>query len=232
LTYLAVLVPSRGRPANVARLIEACEKTCEAETVLHFGFDEDDPELAASEKAAFAGRMIFRQPSILVTVKPRMGLAAWTNELAAHHTHAPYLASIGDDMVPVTPGWDRLLIEAQADIGGGITYPNDKRRADIPEAVVIDARIVKALGWMCEPTLGHWYVDAVWRDLGAGMNRLAYRGDVVVEHRHPNVPGGDPPDQTYSDAATGFAADLAAYQKWRLRRMRADIATAREAVGA
>ena len=221
---LAVLVPSRGRPKNVARLIEACSLTCEADTILSFGFDEDDPHLTVN-LAMTSGHAV-------AVVRPRMGLGAWTNELAGHHTHAPYLASIGDDMVPVTPGWDRLLIEAQRDLGGGITYPNDKRRADIPEAVVIDARIVKALGWMCEPTLGHWYVDAVWRDLGAGMNRLAYRGDVVVEHRHPNVPGGDPPDQTYSDAAGGFAADLAAYQKWRLRRMRADIATAREAVGA
>ena len=42
MTDLALLVPSRGRPKNVARLIEACEKTCRASTVIHFGFDNDD----------------------------------------------------------------------------------------------------------------------------------------------------------------------------------------------
>ena len=83
--------------------------------------------------------------------------------------------------------------------------------------------IVRALGWMCEPSIGHWYTDNVWGDLGRGAGCLAYLPDVIVEHRHPNVPGGDPPDATYTQAAAGYAADLAAYQKWRLTSMRADI---------
>src|SRR5690349_19333781 len=96
---LAVLVPSRGRPHNVARLIQACAATCEADTLLHFGFDDDDPRLEQNLKAAAAH---------VVTVRPRMGLAAWTNALAREHTETlpefrpRALASIGDDMVPVT----------------------------------------------------------------------------------------------------------------------------------
>ena len=52
MTDLAVLVPSRGRPANVARLIEACAKTCRADTILHFGFDDDDDAMSANLAAA------------------------------------------------------------------------------------------------------------------------------------------------------------------------------------
>jgi hypothetical protein len=221
---LAVLVPSRGRPANVARLVEACAKTCEADTELCFGFDNDDP--CKTDNILATGEGMFSTGS-------RAGLAKWTNRLIVPYLlreHPPaYFASIGDDMVPVTPGWDRLLIEAQEKIGGGFSYPNDRRRADIPEAVVVDARVVRALGWMCLPALGHWFVDSVWRDLGQFTNRLIYCGAVIVEHRHPNVKGsGAAPDATYSDAAAGFAADMAAYQKWRLKGMRADVEAVRE----
>jgi len=213
-------VPSRGRPANVARLIEACEKTCRADTRLVFGFDQDDPELPANSMAAATG-------SVAWSIMPRMGLARWTNYLSALHEDARWQASIGDDMVPLTDGWDERLCEAAGP--AGMAYPDDRRRADIPEAVVISTSLVRALGWFCEPTLHHWYIDSVWADLGRAAGCLRFLPDVVVEHRHPNVPGsGARPDATYSEAAAGFAADLAAYQKWRLKRMRADIETVRE----
>jgi len=221
---LAVLVPSRGRPASVGRLVRACALTCEADTGLHFGFDEDDPQLQENLQAA-AGWP--------VTVLPRMGLAAWTNRLAAGHTQTlpelkpRALASIGDDMLPVTAGWDRLLLDALP-AGGGFCYPNDKRRDDIPEAVVISTPIVEALGWMALPQCAHWFIDNVWADLGRAAGCLVYCPDVTVEHLHPNVrPDVARPDATYHEAAGSYDADLAAYQRWRLRRMRADAAAVR-----
>ena len=202
----------------MTRLREACKRTCELDVHLHFGFDSDDPFL--QDNILAAGDALF-------TTGDRMHLAGWTNLLATYHPKAPYLASIGDDMVPVTPGWDRLLVEAQQRYGPGFTYPDDKRRHDIPEAVVIDARITAALGWVCEPTLTHWYVDNVWADLGNGAGCLTYVPAAVVEHRHPNIPGGDKPDGTYNDAARCYNHDLTRYQSWRLRRMRADVSAVR-----
>ena len=221
MSYLAALVPSRGRPQNIARLISTCERTCTRDTVLHFGFDEDDPQLSAN-----LAELKWHTTAL---VRPRMGLAAWTNELARVNADAPYLASIGDDMVPVTGGWDERLMEACGSCG--MAYPNDGRRDDIPEAIVMTGNIPRALGWICQPSIGHWYTDNVWADIGRGAGCLAYLPDVLVEHRHPNVPGGDPPDMTYTEAAAGYAADLAAYQKWRLKGMRADIAKVRALCG-
>lgn len=218
---LYVLVPSRGRPGSVARLAEACARTCEADTRLHFAFDDDDPALRANIAAAGEHRY---------TVGPRDGLAGWTNELAARHVKrddAAALASVGDDMLPVTPGWDRLLLEAMP-AGGGFSYPDDQRRDDIPEAVVISMPIVAALGWMCAPGLHHWYIDNVWADLGRGAGCLAYCPDVLIQHLHPNVrPDVTKPDGTYHDAAQRYDSDLAAYQRWRLRDMPRDIGTVR-----
>src|SRR5215469_15227372 len=98
-TDLAILVPSRGRPANVARLIEACEKTCRTGWVLSFGFDEDDPHLDAN-LATYEDRV-----DCTALVLPRKNLTEWTNELASFWRDTPYLASLGDDMVPLTDGW-------------------------------------------------------------------------------------------------------------------------------
>lgn len=212
---LAVLVPSRGRPANVARLVEACARTCRLDTVIAFGFDDNDDALASNLKAA---------DGCFTSVRHRMGLAKWTNTLSALHEDATWQASIGDDMVPVTDGWDERLCEAAGP--AGMAYPNDRRRTDIPEAIVISTGLVRALGWLCEPSLSHWFVDAVWRDIGHAAGCLRFLPDVVVDHRHPNVPGsGARNDRTYSDAARGFGTDMAAYQKWRMKRMRADIET-------
>ena len=223
---LAVLVPSRGRPKNVARLIEACAKTCRANTVLHFGFDEDDDTLGTLA-ADLTGPRHWPAIPCMATVRPRMGLAHWTNYLSALNEDAPWQASIGDDMVPLTDGWDERLCEAAGP--AGMAYPNDRRRDDIPEAIVISTSLVRALGWFCQPSLSHWFVDAVWRDIGTLAGCLRYLPDVVVEHRHPNVPGsGARHDATYGDAAAEYARDLAAYQKWRMKRMRADIETVRE----
>lgn len=211
---LAVLVPSRGRPQNITRLVDACARTCRLDTVIAFGFDDDDDDLAANLKAA---------DGCFTSVRPRMGLGKWTNALSALHEDATWQASIGDDMVPLTDGWDERLCEAAGP--AGMAYPNDGRRDDIPEAIVIGTKLARALGWVCEPSLSHWYVDNVWRDLGAGAGVLSYLPDVHVTHKHPNVPGGDPGDPTYWEAAERMSADMAAYQKWRLTRMRADIET-------
>lgn len=214
MTDLAVLVPSRGRPHNVARLISACKRTCAGDVLLAFGFDEDDPALA-DNLAALSW-------NASATVRPRMGLAPWTNELAALHPDAAWLASLGDDMEPVTPGWDVKLCAAAGP--RGMAYPDDQRRDDVPEAVVMAAAVVKALGWMCPPGFDHWYIDNTWRDIGAGAGCLTYAREVTVKHWHPNVTN-TPGDPTYWDAAPKMGADLAAYQKWRLARdgMRAAI---------
>ena len=89
----------------------------------------------------------------MLEVGPRNGLCGWTNEVAVRRAaEYPYLASLGDDMVPRTKGWDRALVRAITDMGGtGLAYPWDGTREDIPEAVVLSSDIVQALGWMCAP---------------------------------------------------------------------------------
>jgi hypothetical protein len=212
---LEVFIPSRGRPKSVERVVMAYALTCQANTKLRFAFDRDDDKLEENI-AATQGHSYM--------VGARDTLTGWTNKLAAKHAGACLaLASFGDDHVPVTDGWDAKLLAALP-AGGGYSYPNDHRRDDIPEAVVISASIVNALGWMSPPFVSHWYQDNVWADLGRATGSLVYCPDVIVKHLHPNVLR-QPGDQTNHDAAQRYDSDLAAYQQWRLHGMRRDIDT-------
>ena len=65
----------------------------------------------------------------------------------------------------------------------GMAYANDNRRDDIPEAIVMTGNIPAALGWMCEPSIDHWYTDNVWSDLGRGAGCVLR----LVEGAHAHV---------------------------------------------
>ena len=127
---LLVVVPSRGRPQNIARLLDAVHGTAKAGTHVHVAVDDDDAELERYKyvmgQAAGEGDRL--------TVGPRKGLTAWTNEIAVPAAgEYPFLASLGDDMVPRTPGWDRALIRGIERMGGtGFAYPWDSAEGGHP----------------------------------------------------------------------------------------------------
>jgi hypothetical protein len=217
---LLIITPSRRRPASVRRLVGAVAETATAQTDVMFAFDDDDPDREDSI-AAIDGRASF-------VAGPRRSMCAWTNQVATAHT-AGYraLASLGDDHVPRTDGWDSVLLAALDGLGGtGIAYGNDLLAPDLPTAAVVTSDIVAALGWMCVPGLGSYCPDNAWFDLGDGAGCLAHRMDVVIEHMHWTG-GKSDGDQTYSDAG-GFNLqhpDWLVYQDWRANQMAADVAT-------
>ena len=217
---LLVIVPSRGRPQNIARLLDAVHETSKLATHVHVAVDDDDPELEKYQKVMDD----HGNPDDVLEVGPRKGLAAWTNDIAVRRAgEYPFLASFGDDHKPRTGHWDYFLVRAVEHMGGtGFSYPWDGTREDVPQAVVMSSSIVTALGWMCEPSLQHYYVDNVWADLGRGAGCLRHCRAVAVDHVHPAA-GKTSADKTYSDAGENLAADREAYQEWRRTRMAGDI---------
>lgn len=219
---LLVIVPSRGRPQSIARLLSAVQATGRAHTHLHVAVDEDDPELpryeAVMDKAG-------GEHDVLET-GPRKGLCGTTNDVAVRRAgEYPFLASLGDDMVPRTPGWDRALIRGIERMGGtGIAYPWDGTREDIPEAVVMSSGIVTALGWFCLPSLAHFFCDNVWADLGRGAGCLRHLRAIAVDHLSVAA-GHGRPDATARDNGRSLDADRDAYYDWRRERMAGDIKT-------
>jgi hypothetical protein len=221
---LAVLVPSRGRPDNLARLITEVHRTAKGRTHVLAGVDEDDPRLKDYIRLR---KTVLYPGDTIHTGAERRNLVEWTNRLARiSKGQYRYYASLGDDMVPRTPAWDVRLMEAiEEDFGGtGITYPWDAIRDDIPEAYVLSADIPAALGWVMEPSLKHFYNDNVIADLGHGAGCIRQLRGVIVDHLNVGV-GKAPADQTALDNGQKIAGDKAEYEKWFRSRRLADVDT-------
>lgn len=211
---LVVIVPSRGRPAQLRELVDACAATAAGTVRVLPCLDDDDPALDEYRRLL---------PSAPRLVGPRRSLSRWTNHAArvllAKADPPAYLASLGDDHRPRTPGWDRVLIEAIGSLGGppGFAYGNDLfQGANLCTAWVQSAAIANALGWMMLPTAEHMYVDNAVLELGRACGRIMYCPNVVIEHLHP-LAGKAGWDDSYraSNTEHRYAADRAAFETWR-----------------
>lgn len=213
LADLAVLVPSRGRPENLWRLMCAVHRTAKGNTHVIAGVDQDDPDL---DKYIALRDDLLPFDDIIVTSNQRRNLVSWTNHLA-HIVRGEYryLASLGDDMVPRTQGWDVKLTGAiEEDFGGtGFSYPWDGVRDDIPEVYVLSANIEEALGWVMLPELNHWYNDNVIADLGHGARCIRQLRGVVIDHLNVGT-GRAQIDQTAIDQGQKIEEDKKLYYEW------------------
>lgn len=205
---LAVLVPSRGRPGNLARLHTALEATCAGPHTLFVRLDDDDP-------ADYP-----RIPGVEYVTGPRSFFAASVNELAAvaSASGATHLAVLGDDVLPETHGWDERMV-SRLDGDVGVVYGSDGLEhlhgTDLPTHVVVPVELFTRLGWVALPTLRHLFCDNVWRELGRAT-RFVYVPDVKLTHLH-RWNKTAPDDQTYRDANDKAKRldDRRAFEAWR-----------------
>ena len=214
---LLVIVPSRGRPERFAAMRDAALSLSEAGTRITVAVDEDDPHWPGYRGS----------DRVMKWIGPRRTVSDWTNRVAmAEHGNYRALASMSDDHLPRTQGWDRLLLEAIDAMGGtGIAYGDDLLQGPIvPTAAVVSGDIVAALGWLALPVCRHFWIDNAWKALGEGAGCLAYCPDVVIEHLHPGA-GKSPWDETYAAEAPYGDEDAIAYRAWQSGGMAADIAT-------
>jgi hypothetical protein len=218
---LAIITPTRGRPRQFADLVETVHATAAGTVEIWAGMDDDDH---ADYAEALGLADVLRGP--------RRSLSGWTNHLATQALSSEnpprYLASLGDDHRPRTPGWDRILIDAIGGLPGGFgfAYGNDLfQGANMPTAWVVSADVVRALGWMMLPGCAHMYVDNAVLELGRAAGRIVYRPDVIIEHVHP-VAGKAAWDDSYreSNAPDRYATDRAAFGAWRASGLATDAA--------
>jgi hypothetical protein len=224
---LLVITPSRGRPERLREMLSATLSLSRAETDIAVGIDWDDPERAAYE--SLGSRLDRSWPYRILwhIAARRHTLTEWTNHIVGQRrpsgegeppnslTYRAF-ASLGDDHLPRTEGWDALLLAAIDAMGGtGIAYGNDGIFNErLPTAPVISSDIVRALGWMCVPCCRHMAVDLAWKDLGTAADCLVHVPEVTIEHVHWCA-GKAAMDETYAVSEAGKDADREAYFGWR-----------------
>lgn len=225
---LLLAVPSRGRPQNVTRLRDAMRGTCTADTTLLLGLDDDDPQLGAYLDLAGPSA-----PRTRVVVRPGLRqVVAWINELAVPRAgEYRAIGTIGDDNVPVTPGWDSRMLAALED--APLAFGNDENphrpAGSLCCHIFARSEIIAALGYLGPPCLKHMYVDDAWMSWGRASG-ISYLHDVIIRHEHWTT--GAAWDQTYADSHALMDADRRAYQAYCRDWLERDIAVIQGAVRA
>lgn len=217
---LLVMCPTRGRPEQCRVLLKSFEDSNPGnETVLLFITDGDDDSYHDMDWGS----------ALHAVLTPRDSLVGIYNQVAGVHVDDfDAIMNVGDDCVFETSGWDEMMFQVLADLGGsGFVYPDCKRRSDIPEVVMISSDVIRTIGHFAEPTTGHFYCDNVWAELGKRSGLI--RGcPAVIRHNHYSITPGVVRDATYSEAEEMYGGpDAAAFMQWRATVMPHQVALLR-----
>lgn len=199
-------LPTRGRPHNLKRFIDAYKETC-GSSKIYVRLDDDDLKL--NEYLALEYPNTFE-----VVVGPREGLKAAMEEMFHRYPNENWYGLGADDIVPKTIYWDKLLAE-EAGLRK-IAHADDlgkKKKKYLPTHPVCGGDLVRALGWFGHPATVHFFLDNSWQYIGEGLNCIVLREDIVVEHVHHSM-GKAPLDETYKQVNTKMEQDRLAYNTW------------------
>lgn len=207
-----LIVPTRQRGAKADEFLWAFNSHAHGDVDLLFAIDEDDVQ-------SYVAR-----PGAKYEVNPRMGLNGTLNHVATKYCDVyDYIAFMGDDHRIRTDNWDEKLI------GDGekylVSYGDDLLQgANLPTAVLIDAEIVRVLGYMSPPELRHLYLDNFWKTLGDRLGTLRYHPEVVIEHMHFAI-GKSEPDEIYLEvnAQSMYDSDSAKYEAYVATKLEDDL---------
>lgn len=223
---LLIIVPTRSRPQNVGKVVDAWLETSAFRTAdLLFAIDFDDPAhdgyLDALQMAARAAGSIGATIGCHSSPSHRPLVAKLNTVAQLHAELEPGRLAIGfagDDHLPRTPGWAQIFDDHLRRAGTGIAYCDDGYQGEnLASSWVMTADIVRALGGRMVPApVDHLYCDNAVMDLGREAGCLSYLPGVLIEHVHP-VAGKTPTDEQYErvNGREQYRRDRPAYKRWK-----------------
>jgi hypothetical protein len=176
---LLTLVPTRNRVENALELLDIFYQTSmEDSSGLLFIVGTEDPRFE---------EYLEKIPKNHLVTFPDRGLVKALNYAAPMYTEEyEGIGFMGDDHRPRTTGWDSAYLDELRKLGSGYVYGNDLLMGEcLPTQVAISSSIIRSLGFFGPPGFWHLYVDNTWKDMGEGLDRIAYLPDVIIEHMHP-----------------------------------------------
>lgn len=222
---LAMIVPSRSRPHNIAPLIDAWLDTDGfAAADLVVAIDVDDPTfddyqrelVAAAQRVGGRGRLVSHTFPKHQQLVPKLNSVAtlYATYMSGHHL----LGFAGDDHLPRTSGWSRRFVDAFfVDETLGIAYPDDGYQGEkLASSWVMSSDIVRELGRMVPAGVEHLYCDNSIMDVGREAECLRYMPEIVIEHVNPYAGKGEL-DEQYArvNSSEQYRRDRPAYKRWK-----------------
>lgn len=220
---LAIIVPTRGRPENIRKVIGAWDFTNAWDVAdLILAVDGDDPEYPAY--AALYDEHVHpdtNEPLFSVHVQDRwVPMVHKLNEVAALAAEGYFAVGFaGDDHLPQTIGWAERYLTVLREMGAGMVYGDDGYQGrKLSTEWTVTSDVVRALGRMVPAPVEHMYCDNSMMDLFNGAGALRHLPEVRIEHRHP-VAGKAETDAQYQrvNHRDQFRKDRLAYDRWKTR---------------
>ena len=200
------LIPSRGRPAQLDRLMKAC-RSMGMTTPAVVRLDGDDDTLPAY--------MDLERPKDWAFVVARRGpLSAVYNGGFRAMPDLDWYGFLADDVVPETAGFDRLLIDAAG--LDGMAYGDDGiNGSGLGTHFVLGGDLVRSCGFLALPGLERLFIDTSWNDIAHDRGTHRYLPHVVLRHHHFSNKMALF-DSTYRKPAKEI--DRQIYESWRSAR--------------
>lgn len=223
---LGVIVPTRGRPENLAKVAQAWEETnAWADADLIVVYDADDPKSPEYAELIEAQMLDYVQEQHWMPMVHKLDHAA-RSLMGAYSA----LGFAGDDHIPRTEGWTTRYIQELRDLGAGIVHGNDGQHGEkCPTEWAMTSNIIKAMGRMVPAPVEHLYCDNSILDLGTRAGCLKYLPDVMIEHMHPMWKKSEW-DQQYQDvnSRNQYRKDGLSYNRWRSNGLAQDVELIRQ----
>lgn len=209
---ISVLVPTRGRPHNMQRMVNSGRQTCGGRVEYVFYIDDDD---TPSRDMAI---MLHEQGADVFWVHgPRgaLNLSQLWNECQKVATENVYQHSC-DETIYRTEEWDTQVLDAFEAWPDriGLVYGRDGiHDENLATHGFITRAWVDAVGYFVPPYFSSDYNDLWLHEVAGAVGRRRFLPDVFTEHMHPAV-GKGPLDQTHQDRLARHGQDNVD-QVWR-----------------
>ncbi len=237
---LAIIVPTRGRPENIRKVISAWDFTNawdHADLVLVA--DADDPEIGAYRDVVAetehpdTGEAMVRlvEMAVWMPMVHKLNMVAKDVAEGWPGTGGPpfALGFAGDDHLPQTIGWAERYLTVLRELGTGMVYGDDGYQGrNLSTEWAVTSDVVRALGRMVPASVEHMYCDNAMMDLYGGAGAMRHLPEVRIEHMHPVV-GKAKTDEQYQrvNHRDQFRKDRTGYERWQRSEMPGQIAVVR-----
>lgn len=212
---LAILTPTRGRPAGLMRLYESIRATISGKHQIYFVYWIDEDDEAIHQYAALEFHK-HKNITIMAHAGPRQPIAKTFNFMAKWHA-IPYYMNGADDMAFNTPGWDEILSTKLSHPYCMYYFDDGIQHEGLATFAIVSRTWVNAIGYLFPEDIRHNYIDTYIFDVAKRAGSEIYIPEVSLSHFHFTV-GGSAFDKTYEESQQWWAQDTDAYNRLETRR--------------
>ena len=200
MTKISLLIPTRGRPKILNRLLESIVRNtnnlADIEIILYIDEDDKSHEEIRSQSFTLTIKKLIRS-------KATMGAC---NTACFKESTGDIIILLNDDVVMRTANWDRILTNETSKIDDQIylIYPNDLfKQKKLPTFPILSRRTCELLqdpfpaaykGSFIETQLFDIFIRLKYQ----GFDRIKYLDNVIFEHMHHRLDKAAL-DQTYKN---------------------------------